>query len=314
MNNSNTITTKSNNNNNNSNTNNASSIENTGNASNAYNTNNSITSNSAKNNSVMVIGSNGFYRFPPLFVSSVGSCIVDSQDIDIATLASELAEFDWKLFSRIRMAEYMDKAWRHKYKEILAPNIVATISWFNHVSFWVASEILKNNNPKQRADFLSRFIQLAASCFELRDYHAVFAIVGGLNMGCIHRLKATWENVPKKKREQFSGLTAFILGDKGEMVAYKNELKNASLPAVPYLGVLLHDITFIFDKSEVTKFPIVFSHKIEVMALLFAQAHKFQRVGYPPTKQLYINQLRNAKVMENATLYRKSLELEPRTS
>jgi len=233
---------------------------------------------------------------------------------EITTLAQELAEFDWKLYNRIRLSEFANKAWRQHYKLFCSPNIIATINWFNHISSWVANEVMDHQKPKQRADIICHFVNLALQCYALRDFNSVFAVVGGLNMGCIHRLKETWENVPKKIKEHFSRLSAFIMiGSAGEVHPYRQELRNTSLPAVPYLGVLLNDISSIIDLTENHQFPIVVPHKIEVMSILFSEFTRFQKIGYPATKRAYVSQLRRMKVQQNLALFhQKSLDLEPK--
>eukprot|EP00026_Physarum_polycephalum_P005158 Phypoly_transcript_05187.p1 GENE.Phypoly_transcript_05187~~Phypoly_transcript_05187.p1 ORF type:complete len:623 (+),score=68.40 Phypoly_transcript_05187:90-1958(+) len=258
-------------------------------------------------------GNAGILRIPSMFSSSMDNCTLNILECDVEVVAQELAWFDWELYARVQISEVMDKSWRHVNKLIYSPNIVASIRWFNHVSFWVATEVLNFPKPKQRTQVLSTFMQIALKCYDLRDYHSVFSILAGLNMACIQRLHNSWSGMAKKLKDNFIRLSSFITGINGDFLAYKNILKTCELPAVPYLGCLLYDITFVLDTSENPKFPFIHLHKIAVMAKIVNEVARFQRVPYPcPVSLQYLGRLKNIKVLDAGELYRKSMELEPR--
>jgi hypothetical protein len=55
----------------------------------------------------------------------------------------------------------------------------------------VATEIVKRELG-QRADAIAHFIKIAEACRELKDYMATFAILAGLNLSSVSRLKQSW--------------------------------------------------------------------------------------------------------------------------
>jgi hypothetical protein len=61
------------------------------------------------------------------------------------------------------------------------------------MSFWVATEICTQPEIKNRVKIVEKFIKIANYCFKLNNFNTTLAIVSGLNLVSVSRLKATWE-------------------------------------------------------------------------------------------------------------------------
>lgn len=61
---------------------------------------------------------------------------------------------------------------------------------------WVASEILRNTNIKQRTLTLSKFMELAVALYKLRDYEGFLNIYKGVTKPQVTRLDGTWRVRP----------------------------------------------------------------------------------------------------------------------
>lgn len=61
---------------------------------------------------------------------------------------------------------------------------------------WVASEILRNTNIKQRTLTLSKFMELAVALYKLRDYEGFLNIYKGVTKSQVTRLDGTWRVRP----------------------------------------------------------------------------------------------------------------------
>ena len=80
-----------------------------------------------------------------------------------------------------------------KSKEENAPNVLKMIRWFNDLSNWVSTEILKRESVKERVEVIKIFIKVAQNCAEIRNFNAVYTILSGFQSSSVDRLKKTWE-------------------------------------------------------------------------------------------------------------------------
>jgi len=249
----------------------------------------------------------------PYFDKSPQHSFLNILNADLNVLAMDLAQLDWELYSRCRVHEFVHRAWRNRdLGPIQAPNILASIRWFNHISGWVATELLSVQDLSQRAKVLSTFIKLAGRCRKLNDFQTLFAILSGLSISSVFRLKQTWQQLSHKVTNKFNILCSLI-STPSMYKNYRIALQTAKLPIIPYLGVFLADITFLLDTSHVIELPQVHIRKCEVMASVLREVVKYQQVPMPYCKSKYCEMLMGAVVMEEGVLYELSLKAEPRT-
>ena len=57
-------------------------------------------------------------------------------------------------------------------------NIDAYVLWFNRLSSFVSSEVVKNLNRKNRVAIIEFFIECASACFDLGNYNSCMSIIG----------------------------------------------------------------------------------------------------------------------------------------
>ena len=57
-------------------------------------------------------------------------------------------------------------------------NIDAYVLWFNRLSSFVASEVVKNLNRKNRIAIIEFFIECAGACYDFGNYNSCMAIIG----------------------------------------------------------------------------------------------------------------------------------------
>jgi hypothetical protein len=83
-------------------------------------------------------------------------------DIDPVEIARQLTLIEYGLYKKIMPQECLGQAWtKAATRNEKAPHIMAMISRFNHVSRWVATEIVKVENIKRRAEVLTHVINIA---------------------------------------------------------------------------------------------------------------------------------------------------------
>jgi hypothetical protein len=88
-------------------------------------------------------------------------------------LFRQLTLIELHLFQAIRPLDLIHKS---KGRLSKAPHLASIIQRFNHVSYWVATEVVMNYDLKQRAEVLKRFIQIAQMCFEHRNFNTWYVL------------------------------------------------------------------------------------------------------------------------------------------
>jgi len=107
------------------------------------------------------------------------------------------------------------------------------------ISRWVATEIVRQADLKQRALVLLRFICIAHFCLELNNFNGVMCVIAALQNSAIHRLYKTWELLPQKAFDMFESMALLMNGNAGEgnFHMYRERLRRVCPPVVPYLGM-----------------------------------------------------------------------------
>ncbi|KAK7925643.1 hypothetical protein WMY93_007953 [Mugilogobius chulae] len=98
----------------------------------------------------------------------------------------------------------------------------------NQETFWVASEILKEPNALKRMKTVKHFIKIALHCRECKNFNSMFAIISGLNLAPVARLRSTWEKLPSKYEKLFSDLQD-VFDPSRNMAKYRNILSSQSM-------------------------------------------------------------------------------------
>uniref|UniRef100_A0A2K6FMV4 RasGEF domain family member 1B n=1 Tax=Propithecus coquereli TaxID=379532 RepID=A0A2K6FMV4_PROCO len=78
-------------------------------------------------------------------------------------------------------------------------NLEAYVEWFNRLSYLVATEICMPVKKKHRARMIEYFIDVARECFNIGNFNSLMAIISGMNMSPVSRLKKTWAKVKTAK-------------------------------------------------------------------------------------------------------------------
>jgi son of sevenless len=150
------------------------------------------------------------------------------------------------------------------------------------MSYWVATEIvLAPANESHKV--IERMIQIAVHLCELRNFNTLIATVAGLNLSAVARLKDAWSRVGKASVGSFQELTE-LCNPISNYRQYREAFKSVQPPAVPYIALYLHDLTFIEDGNldyldGEAKSVINFA-KMRMIANVFLAIEKFQRVEF----------------------------------
>jgi len=117
------------------------------------------------------------------------------------------------------------------------------------VSSWVATEVVKVEQLKQRAQVLSKFIEIAEKCRSYNNFNAVMEVISGLQSSSVYRLRQTWGLISNKQKDLCEQLKDLLVRQ-GNFSKFRKHLKTCNPPCIPYLGVYLTDLTFIEDGNR----------------------------------------------------------------
>lgn len=85
-------------------------------------------------------------------------------------------------------------------QERKAPGVLAMIRWFNDVSAWALSEVVRHDQLRERVEVLKRLIGVAHALRELHSFSMMVAVMSGLRAFPSVRLHATWTEIAKQKK------------------------------------------------------------------------------------------------------------------
>jgi son of sevenless len=232
-------------------------------------------------------------------------------------LARQLTLIDAELFARIEPREWLHQAWngerRHESTERGgAPNIAASIDRFNAVSQWVGTLVLQQPRVVDRQIMVTRLIDVADECRRLQNFNALMAIVCSLSMASVDRLKRTWAGIGTKPTKRIAELSS-LMSMEHNYSRYRQQLHASRPPMVPYLGVMLSDVTFILDGNKDGKRGYINYEKYEMLAKIVRTSLTIQTTPYSLVEVAFIQDfLRNVDLYDDERLYAESLVHEPR--
>ncbi|CAH1246192.1 ras-GEF domain-containing family member 1B-like isoform X3 [Branchiostoma lanceolatum] len=139
-------------------------------------------------------------------------------------------------------------------------NLEAYVEWFNRLSYMVATEICMvrhaaSRRPvkkKHRARVIEFFIDVARECFNIGNFNSLMAIIAGLNMSPVARLKKTWSKVDTCKFDvlehqmdptsNFSNYRASLMAALHRAAGAHS---NRERIVIPFFSLMVKDIYFL---------------------------------------------------------------------
>ncbi|KAI5959644.1 uncharacterized protein KGF55_005288 [Candida pseudojiufengensis] len=183
----------------------------------------------------------------PLTKGSSLSRKVKLLDIDYVELARQLTLREFKLYCHISKFACLAKVWGKKsgLNESIE-TITSFIKASNQLTNFVAFMILRKNEPKKRVQIIRYFIQVAEKCRQYNNFSSMTAIISALYSSPIHRLRKTWNFASPESLAHLKNMNK-LMNSSRNFNEYRDVLKFiGSEPCVPFFGVYLSDLTFVF--------------------------------------------------------------------
>uniref|UniRef100_A0A8C8J6B5 Rap guanine nucleotide exchange factor 6 n=1 Tax=Oncorhynchus tshawytscha TaxID=74940 RepID=A0A8C8J6B5_ONCTS len=184
-------------------------------------------------------------------------------------VAAQLSMRDFELFRNIESTEYVDDLFKllDSSGGVQQTRLKQFEEVINQETFWVATEILREPNAMKRMKTIKHFIKIALNCRECKNFNSMFAIISGLNLAPIARLRSSWEKLPSKYDKLFRDLQD-IFDPSRNMAKYRNVLSSQSMqpPIIPLFPVVKKDLTFLHEGNDSKVDGLVNFEKLRMIA------------------------------------------------
>ncbi|XP_061732106.1 ras-specific guanine nucleotide-releasing factor 2-like isoform X3 [Nerophis ophidion] len=238
------------------------------------------------------------------------------ESLSAMELAEQITLLDHIVFRSIPYEEFLGQGWMKVDKTEKTPFIMKTSQHFNNMSNLVASQIMTQVDVGSRAAAMEKWLAVADICRCLNNYNGVLEITSALNRSAIYRLKKTWAKVCKQTKALMERLQRTVSSE-GRFKNLRETLKNCNPPCVPYLGMYLTDLAFIEEGTpNFTEDGLVNFSKMRMISHIIREIRQFQQAPYRLEHQAKVTHflLDKTQVMDEDTLYERSLKTEPRVS
>lgn len=181
-------------------------------------------------------------------------------------VATQLSMRDFDLFRNIEPTEYIDDLFKLDSKTGNT-HLKQFEDIVNQETFWVATEILSESNQLKRMKIIKHFIKIALHCRECKNFNSMFAIISGLNLAPVARLRGTWEKLPSKYEKHLQDLQD-LFDPSRNMAKYRNILSSQSMqpPIIPLFPVVKKDMTFLHEGNDSKVDGLVNFEKLRMIA------------------------------------------------
>ncbi|XP_077691927.1 rap guanine nucleotide exchange factor 1 [Eretmochelys imbricata] len=173
----------------------------------------------------------------PLAARGVAARPGTLHDFHSHEIAEQLTLLDAELFYQIEIPEVL--LWAKEQNEEKSPNLTQFTEHFNNMSYWVRSIIMLQEKPQDRERLLLKFIKIMKHLRKLNNFNSYLAILSALDSAPIRRLE--WQ------KQTSEGLAEYctLIDSSSSFRAYRAALAEVEPPCIPYLGLILQDLTFV---------------------------------------------------------------------
>ncbi|XP_072344721.1 rap guanine nucleotide exchange factor 1-like isoform X8 [Scyliorhinus torazame] len=207
----------------------------------------------------------------PLAARGVAARPGTLHDFHSHEIAEQLTLLDAELFYKIEIPEVL--LWAKEQNEEKSPNLTEFTEHFNNMSYWVRSIIIQQEKAQDRERLLLKFIKIMKHLRKLNNFNSYLAILSALDSAPIRRLE--WQ------KQTSEGLAEYctLIDSSSSFRAYRAALAEVEPPCIPYLGLILQDLTFVhLGNPDLIDGKINFSKRWQQFNILdsmrrFQQAH-----------------------------------------
>lgn len=162
------------------------------------------------------------------------SCLIDFKSDHVA---EQMTLLDSELFMKIEIPEVL--IWAQEQNEERSPNLTRFTEHFNKMSYWARSRILEQNDAKDRERYVVKFIKIMKHLRKINNFNSYLALLSALDSAPIRRLE--WQKHITEGLKEYCAL----IDSSSSFRAYRQALGETQPPCIPYIGLVLQDLTFV---------------------------------------------------------------------
>ncbi|SPP86644.1 blast:Guanine nucleotide-releasing factor 2 [Drosophila guanche] len=203
--------------------------------------------------------------------SSNHPSLLDLKSLDIA---EQMTLLDAELFQKIEIPEVL--LFAKDQCEEKSPNLNKFTEHFNKMSYWARSKILRLHDAKEREKHVNKFIKIMKHLRKMNNYNSYLALLSALDSGPIRRLE--WQKSITEEVRSFCAL----IDSSSSFRAYRQALAETNPPCIPYIGLVLQDLTFVHvgNQDYLSKGVINFSKRWQQYNII-VNMKRFKKCAYP---------------------------------
>uniref|UniRef100_A0A3Q2T1H2 CRK SH3-binding GNRP n=1 Tax=Fundulus heteroclitus TaxID=8078 RepID=A0A3Q2T1H2_FUNHE len=221
-------------------------------------------------------------------------------------IADQLTLLDAELFYKIEIPEVL--LWAKEQNEEKSPNLTQFTEHFNNMSYWVRSLIIQQEKAQDREKLLLKFIKIMKHLRKLNNFNSYLAILSALDSAPIRRLE--WQKQTSDGLEEYCTL----IDSSSSFRAYRAALAEVEPPCIPYLGLILQDLTFVhLGNPDLIDGKVNFSKRWQQFNILDSM-RRFQQRHYDLKRNEEIISFFNdfSDHLAEEALWELSLKIKPR--
>ena len=236
-------------------------------------------------------------------------CILNYSIIDICEQLTFLSQ---SYFNFIERKEFLNAKYIKNNKESQCPYITKIINNSNFLSNFIIEDILSYNTTTLRAEMIERWIMICNSLKDYNNFNDCFSVQLALSSFIILNLKETWKEVKKEYKDMLNELNYFC----SPLQNFKN-LRNGiaicnSQPFIPFLGLLLRDISSFEEKFTYFSDNLIDFAKIEGVEKLIENFFRFRNYEYIISEREELKFFDDLNTLSNEQLEELSEKIEPK--
>ncbi|KAG8236635.1 hypothetical protein J437_LFUL019237 [Ladona fulva] len=177
------------------------------------------------------------HEAPPILLPSLNVYTRQSSLLDFKSerVAEQMTLLDASLFARIEIPEVL--IWAKEQNEERSPNLTRFTEHFNKMA---RSRILEQSDAKERERHVAKFTKVMRHLRRMNNFNSYLALLSALDSAPIRRLEWQQRHVAETLKEYCA-----LIDSSCSFRAYRQALAETNPPCIPYIGLVLQDLTFV---------------------------------------------------------------------
>uniref|UniRef100_A0A0P4WDL6 CRK SH3-binding GNRP n=2 Tax=Scylla TaxID=6760 RepID=A0A0P4WDL6_SCYOL len=229
-------------------------------------------------------------------------------DFKAQDIAEQMTLLDAELFLTMEIPEVL--LWAREQNEERAPNLNKFTEHFNKMSYWARTRILEQVDAKDREKYVLKFTKIMKHLRKFNNFNSYLALLSALDSAPIRRLE--WQkNITDGLKEY-----CLLIDSSSSFRAYRQALSESSPPCIPYIGLILQDLTFVHigNNDLLPDGNVNFSKRWQQFNILLDNMKRFKKCTYNYKKNekiiTFLNNFDN--YLNEEALWNISEEIKPR--